>query len=512
MELLITIIMKKKVPIILLLLATLLSCHKEGGECGGVRVSFTLDSFSLSRSSCLTGEDEITAVQLFVTDADGDIVDDVFSGGGFPVSFKGRVGETYRLYAFANHPSEITGLSSEADILGWEYSANLSEHFPCGLPMAGVKEWTVTGRDAEVSIELTRLVAKLLLTLDKSLMSLHGNFTADSVRLRNCPSRIRPFAEGQKISDAADAGDGDVAGEEDLAVFNSGGSVCFYVLENMQGDLLPGNGDPWAKTPENLSSKADLCTYLEVEGSYSSPGYSGRDSYRMYLGSDNSSNFDLRRNSLYRLTFIPSEDNMRKEGNWKITASDWTDTRSMYFTSSLLIVMPGKEMSLELKFSPADFGYVLSDSGLSDVGLSYSAIGNTVTLSCAEDAQIGKSGLLTATSWDGRVETSCTVRVGSGRTTLSELSVTPAEVTLAVGETAQLKAMYRVSYYEDGVPVNVIDFDVTSDKEVEWSVGKRGDQCFSISPTGLVTALSAGTGYAFCTYGGAGSSSTIKVK
>lgn len=506
--------MKKIKPIILLplLLATLLSCHKEGGVCCGVRVSFTLDSFSLSRSSCLAGEDEISAVQLFVTDADGDIVDEVFSGGGSPVSFKARVGETYRLYAFANHPSEITGLDTEEDILGWEYTTNPSEHFPCGLPMAGVKEWTVAGKDAEVSIELTRLVSKLILTLDKSLMSLHGSFTADSARLRNCPSRIRPFSAAGKITDAADSADGDAAGEEDLAVLNSGGSVCFYVLENMQGDLLPANGDPWAKIPGNISSRADLCTYLEVVGSYSSPGYSGRDSYRMYLGSDNSSNFDLRRNSLYRLTFIPSEDNMRKEGNWKITASDWTDRRSMYFTSSLLNVMPGKEKSVELKFSPADFGYVLSDSGLSDAGLSYSAIGNTVTLSCAEDAAIGKSGLLTATSWDGRVETSCTVRVGSGRAVVNKLFVTPAEVTLAVGDTAQLKAMYRVSYYSDGVLENVVDFNVTSNKEVDWSVGDRGDRCFSISPTGLVTALSAGTGYAFCSYGGAGSSSTIKVK
>ncbi len=504
--------MKKTMPIILSLFPLLLSCQKEGGEGGGVSVSFTLDSFSLSRSSCVAGENDIGTLQLFVTDADGDIVDDVLSSGASPVSFKGRVGETYRLYAVANNPSRITGLRSEADILGWEYTTRLSEHFPCGLPMAGMTEYTVEGKDGKARVELTRLVAKLSLTLDKSLMSIHGSFTADSVRLRNCPSRIRPFVSEEKVLDAACAADGDVAGEEDLSVLNTGGSVSFYVLENMQGDLLPGNGDPWAKTPENLSSRSDLCTYLEVAGSYSSPGYSGRDSYRMYLGSDNTSNFDLRRNSLYRLTFIPSEDNMRKEGNWKITASDWTDTRRMYFSSSYLKVAPGKEKSVELLFSPADFGYVLSESGLSDAGLSFSASGNLVTFSCSEDAEEGKSGLLTATSWDGRLETACTVSVGPERTEYDKLTVTPAEVTLAVGQTAQLQAVYTTTYYEDGIPVVSHDYDVTSNKEVEWSVGKRGDKCFSISPEGLVTALSAGTGYAFCSYLNAGSSAVIKVE
>lgn len=461
---------------------------EEGGR-AEVRVSFSLDRFSLSRSSSGSDESEVKTIQLFVADRSGDIVAESFQTGTDALSFKGRVGESYHLYAFANNPSRIEGLETEGDIQKWEYHTDLSEHFPHGFPMAGELEWTVTERNSSVNVELTRLVAKLQLTLDCSEMNIHGSFTLNSVRLRNCPSIIKPFLPAQKAATSADVGDGDSASADDIANLNAGESVVFYVLENMQGDLLPSNTDPWDKTPSSLSTGENVCTYLEASGTYASPGYNGKDSYRMYLGADNTKNFDLCRNSLYRLTLSPTEGNMRKDGNWKITASDWSDSRKIYFSTSSLKVLPGSSATTSLTFSPAEFEFSLTDSGLSDAGISYSVNGNEITVNCASDATLGKEGKLYARSWDGRVEATCTVHVGEGLVTYKEIIVTPDVVKIKVGESVQLKAEYREEIYMDGVYHSTIELDVTDRSDTEWATNIWWEEPYFSVVNGLVTGL-----------------------
>ena len=465
-------------------------------------MGFSLDSFSLSRSSSASSEDGILTLQLFVVDSDGDIVHEAFQNGSAALSFRGRVGEKYRLYAFANSPSRIGGLETEDDILGWVYSTDLSGHFPSGFPMAGIREYKVSEEDTGCTIEMVRLVSKVLLTLDKSEMNLHGAFTLNSVKLHNCPSRLKPFAQNQKALDASDVGDGDLASADDLAKLNAGESVSFYILENMQGDLLPSNTDPWEKIPSNLTSAEGLCTYLEASGSYISPGYNGSDSYRMYLGKDNIKNFDLCRNSLYRLTLSPTEDNMRMDGNWKITASDWSDTRSMYFSSSTVKVRPGYSQTVTLNFSPSAFDFTLSDDGFADAGLSCSASGSKITVSCSSSAVKGKDIKLYARSWDGRVEAACTVHIGEGDVWYNEVIITPYNSTIAVGETVQLKAVYHSKLYRDGELYHEYYKDVTTHYDSRWETSFF--QKFVSVEKGLVTGLAVGEeGLISCSYLGA---------
>ena len=451
-------------------------------------MNFRLDRFTLSRSSSASADSEVKTIQIFVTDMSGDIVAESFQNGSDGLSFKGRVGEKYHLYAFANNPSKIEGLETEDDIREWEYCTTLSEHFPYGFPMAGELEWTVTERNSSVTVDLIRLVAKLQLTLDNSEMNIHGSFTLNSVKLRNCPSRIKPFISGQKAMDAADVGDGDLASADDLSRLNAGESVVFYVLENMQGNLLPSNADPWAKTPSSLGAAEGLCTFLEAAGTYSSPGYNGNDCYRMYVGTDNVKNFDLCRNSLYRLTLSPSESNMRKDGNWKITASDWSDKRSMHFSEVSLTILPGESKTEIVSFSPAEFEFHLSEDGFADAGLSYSVSGNTVTVSCSSGAVRGKDAKLYAKSWDGRVEAACTVHVGEGMVTEETVIITPENQSVKVGGTLQLKAEYHCDIYIDGVYSSSIIRDVTTNVDAVWSTTTWGQSYISVTK-GLVTGL-----------------------
>jgi hypothetical protein len=501
--------MKNRITSIILPLLALLavSCQPDRefgqGTEARVKIDLRLDSFNLSRSSSTAGDSEIRTVQLFVTDGDGDIVDEDFTDSASGLSFKGRTGETYHLYVFANNPSRIEGLETEDDILGWEYRTDLSGHFPSGFPMAGDKKWTVTGNEGSVGIELTRLVSKLQLTLDKSEMDLHGIFTLTSVRLRNCPSVLKPFQAGQKAQTTADVGDGDLASEDDITKLNAGESVCFYILENMQGDLLPSNSDPWAKTPSSLASGDGLCTYLEAEGTYVSSGYSGNDCYRMYLGSDNVKNFDLCRNSLYRLTLSPTEDNMRKSGNWKITASDWNDSRRLYFSASSINILPGGSTKVTLTCSPGAFTYSLSEEGFEDAMLSYTVSGNTITITCAKSASKGKTASLTATSWDGRVSAVCNLRTGEGEVIKTTIDVRPDNRTIFVGDTIQYKAYAIREFYEDGVFESRSEENITTRGITKWSVDKD-PKCVSVSneikTKGLATGLYEGITYVVCIY------------
>ena len=516
--------MKSRIIILLSLLPFLVSSclserffEREGQA--EVRVGFSLDSFSLSRSSSASSEDGILTLQLFVVDSDGDIVHEAFQNGSAALSFRGRVGEKYRLYAFANSPSRIGGLETEDDILGWEYSTDLSGHFPSGFPMAGIREYKVSEGDTGCTIEMVRLVSKVLLTLDKSEMNLHGAFTLNSVKLHNCPSRLKPFAQNQKALDASDVGDGDLASADDLAKLNAGESVSFYILENMQGDLLPSNTDPWEKIPSNLTSAEGLCTYLEASGSYISPGYNGSDSYRMYLGKDNIKNFDLCRNSLYRLTLSPTEDNMRKDGNWKITASDWTDTRKMSFSNASVDILPGNSQTVTVSCSPSQFEFTLSENGFSAAGLSYSVSGSSITISCSSDAERGNEATLTAKSWDGRVEAVCSIRIGEGLTVSETLTISPENPVIAVGESLQMEAMMHTEYFMDGEPFGETDNDVTYHQDTNWYVG-YGDDCISITNgekgrklRGLLTGLAKGTGcFISCTHGSAATGTSVTVE
>ena len=501
---------------IIILLSTLAfcaaSCQQEGledrEEEAQVRVSFSLDHFTQTRSSSASGESEIKTLQLFAVDSGGDIVSEAFQEGGSPLSFRGRVGEKYHLYVFANNPTRIEGLETREDILKWEYRTDLTEHFSSGFPMAGEDDLEVSGRNCSKSIALTRLVSKLLLTLDKSDMDVHGTFSLNSVRLRNCPSALKPFQQKQKAAILTDVGDGDEAGAADLEKLNSGESVCFYILENMQGDLLPSNTDPWAKIPSSLGSAEGLCTYLEASGTYVSPGYNGSDSYRMYLGKDNLKNFDLCRNSLYRLTLSPTEDNMRMDGNWKITASDWSDTRSMYFSSSTVKVRPGYSQTVTLNFSPSAFDFTLSDDGFADAGLSCSASGSKITVSCSSSAVKGKDIKLYARSWDGRVEAACTVHIGEGDVWYNEVNITPYNSTIAVGETVQLKAVYHSKLYRDGELYHEYYKDVTTHYDSRWETSFF--QKFVSVEKGLVTGLAVGEkGLISCSYLGASGSGAL---
>ena len=90
--------MKNRITSIILPLLALLavSCQPDRefgqGTEARVKIDLRLDNFNLSRSSSTAGDSEIRTVQLFVTDGDGDIVDEDFTDSASGLSFRGRTG------------------------------------------------------------------------------------------------------------------------------------------------------------------------------------------------------------------------------------------------------------------------------------------------------------------------------------------------------------------------------------------------------------------------------------
>lgn len=202
-----------------------------------------------------------------------------------------------------------------------------------GIPVCGVLRDVDVASNSVLRVSLARLFARVEVTIDHSgISSTPGVFTNTSLHVRQANGRIVPFAAGG--SRALDAGDVLEACDYEspmrdgqLEKFN------IYVPENMMGDLLPGNPSPANKDygylKDAAGSAADLATYISFVGQLdkSVAGFGGKVAYRFYLGTDNVSNFDVRRNTPYYVRLSFKLDSIFAP-DWKVSVGeDFTDGR-----------------------------------------------------------------------------------------------------------------------------------------------------------------------------------------
>ena len=282
-------------------------------------VQFDIGHDSAMKSSVSPDEDWVDDLNLYAY-CDGMLAASGYFKGGEQPQLKLLVGHSYNLYSLANVGPVVAEPSED------EFRENCLFQFTCvgdlgeHLPMAWSKEGVVVSYPApRVNVMLERLVAKVLFSVDKTALS---GLCINSIRVRQSPLLVWPFKfqTGSHPDSSDQIADGDYATSEDLSLLNEGGQISFYVLENCQGRLLDGNVDPWAKVPENIPDKAGLCTYLEISCSFK-PGYfySGNVVYRLYLGRDNVSDFNIRRNNvLIARLFLTNE--ALGEVSWRVDA------------------------------------------------------------------------------------------------------------------------------------------------------------------------------------------------
>lgn len=318
------------------LVLTLASCT---GEPGGARREeevqldvFCRPSGTASRSSFSGDADALLDWNLYAY-LGGTLYAEVYSGNASSIRLLS--GRRYDFYVLAN-VGEVHAPADENDIDLLTYRINgLIDFNNKGFPMAyvPVSGFEVTDASSVLYFPLTRLVARYDFSIDRSLLENLG-FTATSLSLRQSPLDIRPFA---LRSSATETGDCDHACAEDVRRLNAGDTVSFYMLENWQGQLCNGNTDEWQKFPDGDAVSASLSTYIELEGRISAVGLAADASYRMYLGRDNTGDFNVVRGTVnsVRLTLT---DKGSFRTSWKVTLSNISDSRMLRFEADTIYV------------------------------------------------------------------------------------------------------------------------------------------------------------------------------
>lgn len=312
-------------------------------------------------------------------------------------------------------PATLAELEAMTVSLGWD--AVNSE----GVPMTGML--TVSRGAESATIRLKRLLAKVTLSLDTAWPD-NTDFDLKEIRVGNTNSSVGLFRNSAaKTSEDLIPGDWTNTLAEEMT---------FFLPENMQGVLLPENTDPYQKTPESLAAagldgKAGLCSYMDIvltqKDTY---GVSGDRRFRFYIGSDNTGDFNVERNTEYRINFGVTLDGMNLKGNWKVDASGTTDTRSLAFSKPIYAAPAGKRIYIPVNYSSggvhdsgysafnAAGGWSFCGSGLDKIALGAAQEGKGIAVTVSGSVSVGDEIPLEIKTFDGQLSDSAALRVISG--------------------------------------------------------------------------------------------------
>lgn len=312
------------------------------------KVSFVIDSeVPQTKGNAVTVDPSVVKEVTLAAYCNGTLADcRHFTGTSGLYLFLNK-GQAHKVLAIANMgdrstsmPASLTEALKMSETLGWS-SINSK-----GFPMTGSADYSAGSQS--VSISVKRVLAKVTLRIDTNWPE-GSSFTLKSITVGNSNGSVSLFGESRATS-KSDL----ISGDYTATLSNP---MVFYLPENLQGNLLPSNRDPYRKNLENLqasgkSAAAELSSYMDVvltqQDTY---GVSGDRRYRFYIGSDNTSNFDVTRNTDYEISLKLTIDGFNIVDNWKVDNSDVSDGRSLAFRSKEYYVSPGIASYIGINYS-----------------------------------------------------------------------------------------------------------------------------------------------------------------
>lgn len=282
-----------------------------------IQLSFISDAADRLTRSALYEDTAPQDLNLFIW-RDGVCVAHKFIDKGIDNISLSLVKGDYSFYALAG-----CGKKVEPDYEGWTEDESRFRYMTVDaigaenrFMMAGaVTHAAVSEARTAVDIILERLVSKITLSYIPDMALSGSGIQVTSVRLCDAADKVRAFTPGLMAYED-EVSTGDYASAEDLERLNSGGSIELFAYENCWGTLLK-NDDPKKKVPEEINGVVGP-TYIEVGCSFADGKLlSGGLTYRIYLGSDATSNFDLCRNASYRVILYGSKNGL-DEVSWRI--------------------------------------------------------------------------------------------------------------------------------------------------------------------------------------------------
>ena len=231
----------------------------------------------------------------------------------------------YTILVAANLGYEIPCRTLQ-EALSYRYPLTYPDEFTPGLPMSALLENCVVGKEGSLEIRLERLMARIDLQIDRRALDTQVSFQVVGVKVGGCPRSALLFAEStaetreQVFQEGfSHTGTQVSALNRDLSLGISA-PVSLYLLENCQGTLLQHVTTDRGKVFEN-SLYQDVCSYIELKISYFSPSWNSPAGqyliYRFYLGED-LNNFDVHRNTRYRILVRPEGDGLQEE-SWRVS-------------------------------------------------------------------------------------------------------------------------------------------------------------------------------------------------
>lgn len=172
--------------------------------------------------------------------------------------------------------------------------------------MYGEYRGVVAAGKTQAAVVMKRAVAKIELTYWVDIPDAadrHVSFVLKTVRLRNVP-QVMAYAEPTGIYPSVTEPFGDYPAVQ-VAVQPTAdrpGLQTWYVPENKRG---VGTAETASrKTAEALAAGGERATYLELVGDYTKEGQKLELTYRLYLGADPVKDYNLNRNTVYRVEAV----------------------------------------------------------------------------------------------------------------------------------------------------------------------------------------------------------------
>ena len=193
--------------------------------------------------------------------------------------------------------------------------------------------------DGCITLPVRRLFARVAFHFEPDFASLQPYAFNELVSLNVCHSNnvLRPFSESCKALSTSDIR---ISGwdrkTEPYLYSDQPDAIVLYIPENLQGDLLSHNDDPYRKIPDqvdllNGAGKADLCTYLEA-----------------VVHADVEGNVD------YDVTLTLSREGLGMTANWKVDTGSLSDNRHFHFLANSRMVRPGGTAYLRCTYGSSD--------------------------------------------------------------------------------------------------------------------------------------------------------------
>lgn len=297
------------------------SCAIDNRE---AEISILIGETALKTKSRLPDEEKISDVGILIYDVYGRLEHSSYHTGQNVFHAKLLKGERYEIRAFINFGYKITAQHIE-ELEDVQFHLAYPDEYKNGIPMVAATDVVING-DSQIVLEPVRLMSRISLKMDRSKLSEDVRMDVSSVRIGNCPKKVKVFGSSRAESEDDCFTAGYSHSGSECSALNTEDSkrmsdeVSLYMLENIQGRFSENGIDSDEdKIFEDYDKRQKICSYVEIGLEYSSPAWTSMTGpliYRFYLGEDRNS-LNVERNCHYHITVSPEDDGL-KENSWRV--------------------------------------------------------------------------------------------------------------------------------------------------------------------------------------------------